>query len=253
MRRGTREQWPDWFGKLVSYWHRNHSVVITLNYDTLIERCVVGQYLFTNGEVAEGRWFWSWLYPVPLTPVAPIMGDQGVAGDPETVQLFKLHGSVNWFYSGTTSFSGEPVYCLPVDVWKDDSSQRNKGLDAAVSGKTPLVIPPLTEKTQYFQNQIVRRIWQRAGNEPLMAQRVFILGYSLPETDLTFRFFLSQTMRILQDAELATTQYWVADLNKEVVARLRSAIHTDLKISTKYAGVASPIPSLANAIVSQAL
>jgi hypothetical protein len=60
-------------------------------------------------------------------------------------------------------------------------------------------------------------------------------------------------MRILQDAELATTQYWVADLNKEVVARLRSAIPTDLKISTKYAGVASPIPSLANAIVSQAL
>ncbi len=249
MRTATREQWPDWFGNLVAYWHRNRSVILTLNYDTLIERCVVGQYLFTNGEVSEDKWFWSYLYPVPLTPAAPIIGDLGIAGDPRTVQLFKLHGSVNWFYSGTNSFSGEPIYCLPVDTWKDDSSRLDKGVSASVSGRTPLLIPPLTEKSPYFQNQIVRQIWQRAGNELVMADRVFVLGYSLPETDLTLRFFLAQTMMMTG----RPAKFYVADIDRRMVRRLKRAIPKGFDIKERFASPDSPIRRFAKALVAQNL
>ena len=53
---------PDWLRKLVDYWHREHSAVITLNYDTLIERAASRVSLGEKLPLATAH-----LYPLPFT------------------------------------------------------------------------------------------------------------------------------------------------------------------------------------------
>jgi len=60
----------------------------------------------------------------------------------------------------------------------------------AVKDKVPLIVPPLTEKSIYFQHETIRTLWVQAAASLREATRVFCLGYSLPRTDISLRFFL---------------------------------------------------------------
>ena len=68
-----------------------------------------------------------------------------------------------------------------------------------VGDKTPLIIPPVTDKLTYFNNETVRRLWQEASNALLVATRVFVIGYSLPISDLGMEFFLRHSLPIKDD------------------------------------------------------
>ena len=88
---------PEWLKHLVTYWHEHRCSVITLNYDTLIERAII-----STGEL---RIWPDNTYPIILPNV--IRGTTNESQrDPwlETLTLCKLHGSINWFYSGRPGF-----------------------------------------------------------------------------------------------------------------------------------------------------
>ena len=62
--------------------------------------------------------------------------------------------------------------------------------------KQSLIIPPVTEKTTYFNNETVRRLWYEASDALESATRVFVIGYSLPMSDLGMRLFLKRSLPI---------------------------------------------------------
>lgn len=103
---GTNQP-PLWLEALVTFWHDSRSSVITLNYDTLIERVASSVYWHKRSRGIPT----SQLYPMILTPAEQRNGS--VRSEPdseqalETFRLFKLHGSTNWFYSGRSDFFGE--------------------------------------------------------------------------------------------------------------------------------------------------
>ena len=184
---------PEWLQFLICYWHENRCSVISLNYDTLIERfasmlCCWKKTL----KIPTGT-----LYPVPLTPAA--QRSAGVIGsDPiETFRLFKLHGSINWFYSGASDFFGEDIYYVPcfggVDSAFDvfpDGKDREKMHQSYLSDKVPLIIPPALDKSAFFQHESLRSLWFQAGEAIKRADKIICMGYSLPGSDLTMAQFL---------------------------------------------------------------
>ena len=98
---------PDWLRRLILAWHRREAVVITLNYDTLVEKA--GRGLRVSEKISA-------LLPVNIYPpyFANIASRSGAGlwaeEDFRTFRLLKLHGSVNWHYSGREAFHGETIF-----------------------------------------------------------------------------------------------------------------------------------------------
>ncbi len=184
---------PDWLRHLVLSWLQRDAVVITLNYDTLVEKA--GRELW----VSENK---SALLPVDIYPpyFANISSRSGAAlwgSEAERdFRLIKLHGSVNWHYSGRDDFHGETIFFSDVPEFgpAKDGTARNatsRRLQDMAADKETLIIPPVAEKTAYFNNETVKGLWKAAAATLKDATVLYIVGYSLPESDLGMRFFLS--------------------------------------------------------------
>lgn len=175
----AQDDMPDWLGKLVTHWHQQQAVVISLNYDTLVERAAKAMVNKSAGD----------LYPLGLSNAAT--RDNSLYGPDRnpTLRLCKLHGSLNWYYSGTRYSTGETVYYVPVSGWGQDDDGEKMAQDY-VMDKVPYLIPPTTEKSSLFRHETLRSIWSSAAKAIREADNVYALGYSFPMTDLGMSFLL---------------------------------------------------------------
>lgn len=177
---------PEWLLRLVSRWHRDETTVITLNYDPLVEAAWV-----EAARQSAGSWVSSALhtqvYPRPMMPTATVHGAIYGTERVRTFTLLKLHGSLNWLYSGRSNFYGELIY--------DDSaigSWESKPSEVYGDGaeKVPLIVPPTVGKSGFFENEVVRAQWRSAFVALWGANRVYCMGYSLPQGDLLLKNLL---------------------------------------------------------------
>ena len=177
---------PPWLRELTEFWHSSQSSVITFNYDTLIERTASMIKDSKGYNLSAGQF-----YPVQLTVSnrrdALVFGNNAV----ETFTLFKLHGSINWYYSGAPDSTGETIYYTNVQEW-GATNEREQEWREAVDDKVPLIVPPTTEKVRFFHHETLKRIWTRAVMAIRNADRLFVCGYSLPVTDFAVRLFLHE-------------------------------------------------------------
>ncbi|MEO8596440.1 MAG: hypothetical protein ABI759_24185 [Candidatus Solibacter sp.] len=182
MRSAAERPCPQWLTSLINYWDSAHCDVLTLNYDTLVESAA----RLCDGVCRLGI-LPSRYYPFTMVPLHSEWDEFAYYVHQEPAfHLFKLHGSINWLYSGSASFSGETVFYGALDDIWNPSRFRKLG----ITDKTPLIVPPVAEKVGYFQHPHVRGTWREAAAALRTASRVFCLGYSLPELDITMRFFL---------------------------------------------------------------
>ena len=185
---------PEWLQSLITAWHERRAVVITLNYDTLVERAA-GAVIQANER--SNLWM-SELYPPYLQNIRARSQSIVSPTSVDTFQYCKLHGSANWYYSGNYEFFGETIYFSYVSPWGTMEESRlgeyERESKRLADDKEPLIIPPVMEKSSYFNNETVRRIWRQAGSGLEAATRVFVMGYSLPITDLGMEFFLKHSL-----------------------------------------------------------
>ncbi len=189
----SKHSWPQWLSSLILSWHKNQATVITLNYDTLIENALVT--LVNNSKFLDDQHNISDItigdiYPRYLSDILSrsmaVVAPDGVVN---TFSYLKLHGSLNWYYSGRTDFYGETIYYSNVlQYGPPPVLHRDKEM---------LLIPPVYEKTGYFNNESVRRLWRDAGTALAEAERVFVIGYSLPSSDLGMGLFLLHNQPVL--------------------------------------------------------
>ncbi|MBY3360199.1 hypothetical protein HFN97_20605 [Rhizobium laguerreae] len=104
--------------------------------------------------------------------------------------LIKPHGSLNWyraetgrFLSNTKKFrlagnDGAKIYAFK--PFRSPLSSKREYM--------PLIVPPVFMKE--FQEDIFRRLWQRAVSVISTASEVRFIGYSLPTADFHARFIL---------------------------------------------------------------
>ena len=151
----------------------------------------------------------------------------------DTFTLFKLHGSTNWYYSGSAEFIGEVIYYTGVPPWNRNHSQRDGVVSLekeAVSDKVPLIVPPTTEKVGFFQHESLKSTWSQALTSLSKAAKLFVIGYSLPTTDLAIRLFLHE------GGGTGRKELYIVNSDPDVVARYRELLGRAYEISTDYVG-----------------
>jgi len=186
------ERIPIWLQKLIIFFDRRHSPVLTFNYDTMLERAAFAQKSFSREFDIS---FPSGIYCASLYP--KIMQDIRVfnphATPPDglgrrTFDLIKLHGSVNWLYSGTDTFPGEQIYFHECE--RDCPENDFLKIAPYAHGRKRLIIPPVSEKSLFYSNILIRTLWSDAKRALAKADNLYFIGYSLPESDITVRTLL---------------------------------------------------------------
>lgn len=166
---------PSLFADLVAFWQAAKCTVITMNYDTLVERCVlecsdrVRIMDLPNRRVNAVR-----AVPLPTTAADGVAGTTGDWVLPEAFSLAKLHGSIDWQHPGGTG-RGMPIYAVGIDVSEQTSHE--------MAQMSPYIIPPCFTKGPLFDHEIIRENWHVARRGLERAEELVVMGYSLPPAD----------------------------------------------------------------------
>ena len=237
---------PDWLKLLIELWSERAVTVITLNYDTLVERLAITIKSRHRNEGERSRyrqereksWYrnegdglsLSQLYPRLLTNIRSRV-ETLVSMDPvHTFLYLKLHGSVNWHYSGRDNFYGETIFYSDVSPWGGAIDRPEfLSMHSAIDKET-LIIPPVTEKTNFFNNETIKSVWQQASGRLERASRVFVIGYSLPISDLGMQFFLKRSLPAEE------TEWFIVDTDKDVIGRYRKLLEPQQKVRDDFVG-----------------
>jgi hypothetical protein len=211
---------PGWVNQLLKYWHDNRCAVLTLNYDTMIER--FGAEFSLGPDDRNARPCTSWAIYPPFMTRAVTRSQTIIMGSPApTFQLLKLHGSVNWFYSGRDTSYGETIYYVeavgPEGFWTANAKLAEARERAAVSDKFPFIVPPVFDKTALLTHESIRSIWSKAHLALRSASRVIFVGYSLPWTDRTM-------LNFLRDSIKPDSLIEIVDLREECLTHFRQSL-----------------------------
>ena len=104
----------------------------------------------------------------------------------ESYRLYKLHGSTNLYYFKDNISS--QIYLAQGHIkLKVDEDLGKKDL-------IPLIIPPIFDKSIFMNVNAIRTIWTDAKNAIRSADKIYIIGYSIPESDLTVKYLLKSNI-----------------------------------------------------------
>lgn len=165
---------PSWLSDLVRLWHERRCLVLTLNYDTLVER------IATTVPIGSGRLTTQQLYPPLLTDAGVRTGGERPVASEPSFRLLKLHGSTNWYYSGRQQAHGEPIYFvppLPMARISPQEEQEYRFRMNAVADKYPFLVPPVFDKTALLTHETIRAMWFEAGDAMRHARRLICMSW----------------------------------------------------------------------------
>jgi hypothetical protein len=182
---------PTWLEPLVGHWETSDAIVITFNYDQLVEMTWL-----TSPYRRPPSSLWN-LYPVPIAPIAlRISGTFGPEARMGGMRLLKLHGSLGWYHSGPGSPSGDPVYETGVSGgWGTGIAASNEANAYLIADKHPLIVPPAAVKSPYYSNAVLRSVWSQAADALVAADTIVIMGFSFPATDQIVGALFATTVR----------------------------------------------------------
>jgi hypothetical protein len=219
---------PRWVYELISCFHERETTLVSLDYDTLIEVAVNSMSLGLaeiEGGLPRGFEDVSFGRPAPIqSSVSP----QDIVGThppqfafprhaPEaTMRLLKLHGSLDWWWvpndmSGLTLARAETLSTFGNPVRSTEEQLRS------LPGREPFIVPPLASKSPYYRNPLTRQLWREAFDALSTAERITLIGYSLPRTDVVMGGMLESAIRN-REAQIEVVDKRPAD----VVTRLGS-------------------------------
>lgn len=218
-----------WFWSFIHVLHLLQAKVITLNYDNLIE------YGIDELKLPRPLQLQNPHGDISLTPIYITENDildglpEAIGYDPRSVmnlrmsnsqtilppykktfKLYKLHGSLCWYWL-EESKANSLIRCCYAHNHKDDIP----------AGYEPFIAPPLLTKNEILnQEPLMQKIWIGAKESIERADRIAIIGYSLPEADFAITGLLST--RIMRDNVKDVEIEIINPYPDEICSRLRS-------------------------------
>jgi len=146
---------------------------------------------------------------------------------PGNVDLLKLHGSLAW----TKRNDSDVVVPLALSRHLDAAqtgfepskeqplfiTDRLHSLNVPVTGR-PVIVPPTWSKPRYYE--ALATVWQQAARCLSDVENIYVLGYSLPDTDQFFRMLYA--LGTVSDTRLK--RFWVFDPDPAVGKRFASLL-----------------------------
>ena len=207
---------------LILKWHEDRSHVLTTNYDTIVERIADGSEHSLEADM---------LYPVPITPAHSRDGmARWGSGSKDTFTLYKLHGSTSW-YKSNTDVTFDPIYSLSPDQFG------RPNLEKFIADKRRFIVPPVYDKSTLLNHESIRALWIQAKQRALWpADRLYIIGYSLPETDTAMRSLLWAGSKSSQITNHQKKSLFVVDRCAKIAQRYADALGCYYDVIRDYAG-----------------
>jgi hypothetical protein len=182
--------------------HEDQLTVITFNQDLVLENIVA------RLPRTAGTWCLEGLYGDPtITPVTRKGANIFPLHQPgcqhrAPIRLLKLHGSLNWTLRTSkkqptlaTLFPTDrdkPIYLIDERQAILDVAEQNTGVGPG--RRTwflwPLIVPPIYDKQRITGMTVLQNLWDQAEHAVRDADRLVLLGYSLPEADVLARQML---------------------------------------------------------------
>lgn len=199
---------PEWAYTLINKWIFEKAKVITLNYDTLVEKLVNSNSHKNFSEENNGLWGDQVVFPKPPSHNNGVyhVGDGTYALESmdihsEGFQLIKLHGSLNWFISNRDTVGATLVRESVNGSFKSEKSETSEMFRLL----DPYIIPPVLNKDSFYGTYLSQMLWKSAREAIHNASSITFMGYSLPAEDIVTSELISNA-----DAEIPVT---VADLH----------------------------------------
>ena len=133
-------------------------------------------------------------------------------------RLYKLHGSINWYYFKENISSQIYLYEGRLSL-KDHEAIGKKDL-------IPLIIPPIFDKSIFMNVNTIRTLWADAKDAIKSANEIFIIGYSIPESDLTVKYLLKSNIN--KEAKI-----FLINIDVDMDKRVKNYFE-DIEINTDY-------------------
>ena len=79
---------------------------------------------------------------------------------------------------------GQPVFDVELqDVWSREQPTSVEEAARDAQGLLPFIVPPTFAKVPYFENDVMRALWEFARRGLESASNIYCIGYSLPAGD----------------------------------------------------------------------
>lgn len=153
-------------------------------------------------------------------------------------KLIKLHGSVNWGYSDDK----DTIYGWQIGDfingpgigYADDSPimigsllrQIKDENDRPVKG--PFIVPPSWSKREFHKK--IEPVWRAGAKALAEAEAIYVIGYSLPPTDIFFRYLFS----LATFSEASIRHFWVFNPDTDVKERFEELLGPGLKTDNRF-------------------
>jgi NAD-dependent SIR2 family protein deacetylase len=117
-----------------------------------------------------------------------------------SIPIMKLHGSLNWAKCSVCKrikpFQLNEFFRLHYQFITEsidlDTSERLGHLtccNGRVVSSEPVIVPPTWNKTRHYEE--IASVWKAAAKHLSEAENIFVIGYSLPDSDQFFRYLYS--------------------------------------------------------------
>ena len=219
---------------LVRKWHEDKSHILTTNYDTVVER-TLGEGFEHDVSGKTLQIDYPDVYPIPITHARSRQETGGIFARTsiETCTLYKLHGSTTWYASGSEA-PFAPIYGLRYTQLVDETFNK------FVMDKQRFIIPPVYDKSTLLSHESIRSLWHQARRLALQpADRLYIIGYSLPETDFAMRSLLWEGAKQLNGSQLVKKLLYVVDPDEEVGNRYLAKLGDYYDVRVDWVGQSS--------------
>ncbi len=194
---------PSWLYALIDLAHHRQTDIITLNYDTLIEVAVASHGLFGRvpGGIADRRVspddVLEGLPPVQRAgvPLRTVTYDGELAPLVPSFRLWKLHGSLDWYWSPGDWTGATLRRLVTVEAFAAENEDNPRRREQDMPGLEPFIVPPTATKSEYFRNPLTRQIWRSAFRALKRANAVTLIGYSFPSADFVMSGMFGEALR----------------------------------------------------------
>jgi len=154
----------------------------------------------------------------------------------QTMPLLKLHGSINWGVCRRCNSIvardisglpyGDPLWLMHESVILDLGTNINRQQHCGEPlNRVPVIVPPTWSKGSQYKD--LGRVWAKAAAELAAAENIFVVGYSMPETDSFFRYLYA----LGSQSTTKLRRFWVfdPDPDKSVEQRMKTLIGQESK------------------------
>lgn len=212
--------------KLINKWNIDNDFIISFNYDTLVESYLNEmRKIYSNSNQLISIW------RIPVVNFKNRIGKE-TRGDyiVRSPSLVKLHGSINWYIYGdiTNNYSeiyyDDDIFRHPIvipDYYVIDTHEH--------TGLIPFIIPPVMDKSIFYKNTMLKKLWDDAHRALNNASKVVIIGYSIPQTDYSSQMLLRSAIK--DDTEIVIVN---TDIRDEFKKRMKDIFGDKIKDDFKY-------------------